>query len=189
MQYIFNAHEKYWWWLDKVGPSSFIPTPTINNFENNQAIGREMIESYAFGTNVKEIKTRKRRNSVLDIENWISDIYRLIRTGCLTYIYGRTKQRLFQYDTPKGRSSNYVGVSKNGENWQVLINCGKFKKYIGTFSSEKQAAITYDFYSICLHLSKAKTNFSYDSQLILEMVECYNRKAKTFDASRFVDRV
>ena len=37
---------------------------------------------------------------------------------------------------------------KNGENWQVLINYGKFKKYIGTFSSEKQAAITYDFYSI-----------------------------------------
>ena len=61
------------------------------------------------------------------------------------FIIGKAKIRPQSYKTPKGRGSSYVGVSKNGENWQVLINYGNFKKYIGTFSSEKQAAITYDF--------------------------------------------
>lgn len=62
-------------------------------------------------------------------------------------------------------------------------------KYIGTFVNEKQAAITYDFYAICLHLAKAKPNFTYDSQLIAEMVDSYDSISKTFDATRFIDRV
>ena len=137
---------------------------------------------------IKEIKTRKRKNTVLNVENSFQDLFHLIENGSLQIILGRIKQRS-ALETPKSRSSNYVGVSKNGDNWQVLINCGKFKKYIGTFANEKEAAISYDFYAICLHLSKAKTNFTYDSQLILEMIQSYNRKSKVFDPSQIISKV
>ena len=58
-----------------------------------------------------------------------------------------------------GRRSKYIGVSKNNQNWQVLITVANSKKYIGTFLTEKEAAIAYDFYSIALHGAKATTNF------------------------------
>uniref|UniRef100_A0A7S3N8K2 AP2/ERF domain-containing protein n=1 Tax=Euplotes harpa TaxID=151035 RepID=A0A7S3N8K2_9SPIT len=88
-----------------------------------------------------------------------------------------------------GRGSVFMGVSKNGEHWQVMINCGKDKKYIGTYLSEKEAAIAYDFYSICLHESKAKTNFSYDAGMVSRMVENYKRNLHNFTPAEFIDQV
>jgi hypothetical protein len=88
-----------------------------------------------------------------------------------------------------GRRSMFIGVSKNGQNWQVLINMGKFKKYIGTYPTEKEAAIAYDFYSICLHLKKAKTNFTYDRDVLLDMIQCYKENKNVFDPVRFLSVV
>ena len=105
------------------------------------------------------------------------------------YITCSVKPRSSKLDEENNRSSTFIGVSKNGDNWQVLINNGKFKKYIGTYSNEKIAAITYDFYAICLKLSKAKTNFLYSSELITEMIQCYNFNTKKFNASSFVNRL
>ena len=62
-------------------------------------------------------------------------------------------------------------------------------KYVGTFSSEKEAAITYDFYSICLHPHNARTNFTYSAYLIAEMLRSYDVESKTFNASNFIERV
>ena len=87
------------------------------------------------------------------------------------------------------RRSEYIGVSKNGKNWQVLINCGKDKKYIGTYTDEKEAAVAYDFDSICLHACKAKTNFTYDAAMILKMVDNYNSESQIFNSKLFVDLV
>ena len=187
MELIFEVHESYCWWIDGDTVPTYI-SPNKPSTQAYQIVDRNRFEDLSALT-TKEIKKRKRRNSVLDINRCIENLSKLLNNGLLNNVVGKVKIRPPQFETPKGRSSNYIGVSKNGENWQVLINCGKFKKYIGTFVSEKHAAITYDFYSICLHQSKAKTNFTYDYQLITEMVESYNSKLNSFDASRFVDRV
>jgi hypothetical protein len=51
------------------------------------------------------------------------------------------------------RRSQYIGVSKNGLNWQVLVNIGLNKHYIGTYEDEIEAAVAYDFYAFVLHPS------------------------------------
>lgn len=42
------------------------------------------------------------------------------------------------------RGSKYRGVSRNGNQWQVLIMVNKKKRYIGTISDEEEAARIYD---------------------------------------------
>lgn len=74
------------------------------------------------------------------------------------------------------RRSKFIGVSRNGKNWQVLINVGNTKKYIGTYSTQKEAAVAYDFYSFALHGSKAKTNFTYNKDQLISMVESFLEK-------------
>mmetsp|Transcript_37796 Transcript_37796/g.43439 ORF Transcript_37796/g.43439 Transcript_37796/m.43439 type:complete len:80 (+) Transcript_37796:429-668(+) len=71
-----------------------------------------------------------------------------------------------------------MGVSRNGDNWQALINYEGVKKYIGTFATEKEAAVAYDFYSIVLHCHKAKINFGYDTETVMEMAENYSHNGK-----------
>ena len=187
MQLIFDVHDNYCWWFpESIGLN--LPSTFSSNYDLNLNYSDQFVKPLA-SNKKKEIKARKRRNSVIDIEKWIENIYDCLRYGTIQLIIGRSKQKPLNFETPKGRGSNYIGVSKNGENWQVLINWGKFKKYIGTFKNEKEAAISYDFFSICLHASKAKTNFTYSSTLIAEMVESYDRNTKTFDALRFIDRV
>ena len=57
------------------------------------------------------------------------------------------------------RGSKYRGVSKNGNQWQVLIMINKKKRYIGNASF-------YDIVAIQNHGNKAKTNFYYTPQQI-----------------------
>lgn len=59
------------------------------------------------------------------------------------------------------RSSKYRGVSKNGNQWQVLIMVNKSKTYIGTYPSESIAARIYDIIAIKNRGIKARTNFVY----------------------------
>lgn len=60
------------------------------------------------------------------------------------------------------RSSLYRGVSKNGNNWQVIISSKYNKGYIGVFKTQEIAARIYDIISIKNKGIKAKTNFKYD---------------------------
>ena len=64
------------------------------------------------------------------------------------------------------RGSKYRGVSKNGNQWQVLIMKKKKKKYIGNYKNEEEAASSYDIVAIQNHGSKAKTNFYYTPEEI-----------------------
>jgi len=64
------------------------------------------------------------------------------------------------------RRSKYRGVSKNGNQWQVLIMINKSKSYVGTYTTEDFAARVYDILAIKNRGNKAKTNFIYsDSQI------------------------
>ena len=64
------------------------------------------------------------------------------------------------------RGSKYRGVSKNGNQWQVLIMINKKKRYIGNYRNEEEAASSYDIVAIQNHGNKAKTNFYYTPEEI-----------------------
>jgi len=78
---------------------------------------------------------------------------------------GKLSLKAFKADFPaktgKSRGSKYRGVSRNGNQWQVLIMVNKKKRYIGSFSSEEEASRAYDKVSLQYHGSKAKTNHPY----------------------------
>ena len=61
----------------------------------------------------------------------------------------------------KPRGSRYRGVSRNGNQWQVLIMVNKKKRYVGSYSNEEEAARAYDKVALQNHGAKAKTNFDY----------------------------
>ena len=71
------------------------------------------------------------------------------------------------------RGSKFRGVSKNGNQWQVLIMINKKKRYIGNYKSEKDAARAYDIVAIQNHGKKAKTNFFYTSFEIEKIKNMY----------------
>ena len=71
------------------------------------------------------------------------------------------------------RRSSYIGVSKNGDVWQSLIMIDSKKTYIGSFKTEDEAAMSYDFYAIMMKHFSAKTNFDYTLHQIQKMVENY----------------
>ena len=84
-----------------------------------------------------------------------------------------TKEKYLHYNktnaiktyTKGYRSSIYRGVSKNGDNWQVLLMNNKRTYYLGNFQSEKIAARIYDIFSLKLRGNKAITNFSYGNEI------------------------
>lgn len=69
--------------------------------------------------------------------------------------------------------SIFIGVSRNGKRWQSLIHINKIKNYISTYNSEREAAISFDLYCILLKKSRAKTNFSYTKDELIEMIYQY----------------
>jgi hypothetical protein len=78
------------------------------------------------------------------------------------------------------RRSHFIGVSKNGDVWQALIMIDKKKTYIGTYHSENEAAVAYDFYAIALKHLGAKTNFDYTLSDIKNMVVNYYNNQGVF---------
>lgn len=68
------------------------------------------------------------------------------------------------------RGSKYRGVSRNGNQWQVLIMINKKKKYMGNYSFEEKAARVYDKIAIQYHGGKAKTNFLYSKNEIAAII-------------------
>lgn len=70
----------------------------------------------------------------------------------------------------KSRGSIYRGVSRNGNQWQVLIMINKKKSYIGSYSTEEKAAKEYDVVALCNHGKKAKTNFYYTPEEIEKII-------------------
>ena len=71
------------------------------------------------------------------------------------------------------RSSKYRGVSKNGNQWQVLFMNHKNKTYIGSYKSEEVAARIYDILSIKKKGISARTNFTYNMFQINKIQEMF----------------
>jgi len=93
-------------------------------------------------------------------------------------INAEIKQEVNNNETPvdinnnkkKSRGSRFRGVSRNGNQWQVLIMVNKKKRYVGSYSTEEEASKAYD--KVCLqnHGVKAKTNYFYKEEEIIEIM-------------------
>jgi hypothetical protein len=68
------------------------------------------------------------------------------------------------------RGSKYRGISKNGNSWQILMMVNRKKKYLGTLQSEELAAKFYDKVAIQYQGAKAKTNFPYNKQQVMQIL-------------------
>ena len=76
------------------------------------------------------------------------------------------------------RRSSYIGVSKNGPNWQAMISSSKMKSYIGTYVNEIEAAEMFDLYSLLVNGFSAKTNFSYSKTGIIDLINKHQQSSK-----------
>lgn len=131
---------------------------------------------------------RRRKNKLPDIDSKLVSLLAGIRSGAINGFSRNQKYRRFEAGSSK-RGSNHIGVTKNGDNWQVLINTNLKKTYIGTYAKEKEAAICYDFYSIALHGTRAKLNFDYSPELVEEMVNHFFAVGKKFMPMEFINRI
>ena len=138
---------------------------------------------------VKPALQRRRKNPIPDITEAISKVYSKLQNNSDFTIYPRNKGNRGLHNGQSKRRSIYVGVSKNGVHWQTLINFGKIKKYIGTFCTEKEAALTYDFYAFGVHGLKAKTNFKHNGKEIMAMIESFFSNGNKFIPAHFVVNV
>ncbi|CAI2373797.1 unnamed protein product [Moneuplotes crassus] len=137
----------------------------------------------------KPIKERKRRNAEVNCTKQLLHILKLIDNNVFTGLKARSKSpdcRTKSHNQDRG--SKYIGVSKNGNNWQVLITMNKHKTYLGTFT-KIQAALVYDFHSIAFNGAKAKVNFTYTADCVRDMINSYFSNGNKFNPQQFEDRV
>ena len=107
----------------------------------------------------------ERRNILLQMLDNYSDDNTIIIKATPKYTKSCKGKRI-----TRPRGSQYRGVSKNKAKWQVMI-MGNFKKmYFGAIKSEKEAALFYDKLAIVSHGIKAKTNFDYSRQDIINIL-------------------
>jgi hypothetical protein len=132
---------------------------------------------------------RRRKNPLPDISRKIMIVYASLQKNSNVFVRPRSKGRRGLHNGLSTRRSQYVGVTKSGDHWQTLINVGKTKKYIGTYCSEREAALVYDFYAFGLRGLRAKTNFSHKGPQILLMIESFLECDNKFDPSVFVTNV
>lgn len=79
--------------------------------------------------------------------------------------------------------SGFIGVTRNGPQWQSLISVGKRKTYIGSYRTERECAMAFDFHSLLLHGLTAKTNFGYTKEDIVEMIWQYRQRGDKLSPS------
>ncbi len=82
--------------------------------------------------------------------------------------------------------AKYIGVSKNGKNWQSLIVINNIKVYLGTYKTQIEAAVMFDFHSILMKGDKARVNNDYTARQVLEMVEIFQKWGGEFNPQKFV---
>ena len=142
--------------------SKFFIYKTRDNFNNkSSSINGKKITNKTKIFKVFNFSSLKKRK-VLRNNKFVYENNFYTKEKCLYY----NKTNAIKTYTKGYRSSIYRGVSKNGDNWQVLLMNNKRTYYLGNFQSEKIAARIYDIFSLKLRGNKAITNFSYGNEII-----------------------
>ena len=137
-----------------------------NLFKNNQ---KDIKQIYYLKEN-NDIKINNLNNN---INETLKNENQIIKYNKVVYINNfliKNKKNV-KKNVEKKRSSRYRGVSKNGNGWQVIMKFKEEKSYIGTFYSEELAARIYDIISIKRMGINTKTNFFYNNEQILRIVD------------------
>lgn len=107
------------------------------------------------------VSVQKKRKRLIDI----------LRTKRTLEIVISPHKKLFKGGNVNNfRGSKYRGISKNGNSWQILLMVNRKKKYLGTLQSEELAAKFYDKVAIQYQGAKAKTNFPYNKQQVMQIL-------------------
>jgi hypothetical protein len=130
------------------------------NVNNN---GNDIIEYYCGKKDEEDIKKRsevkvKINNKLVYSNSSDANLYQYSNN------FQKSKKKIF-INVGK-RRSKYRGVSKNGNQWQVLFMVNKNKSYVGSYTNEDLAARVYDIMVIKNRGNKAKTNFLYNETQI-----------------------
>ena len=86
------------------------------------------------------------------------------------------------------RNSKYRGVSKNGNQWQVLFMNHNKKSYVSNYSSEEVAARIYDILEIKKRGIKARTNFKYND-FQMKKIKDMDIDIKSKNINDFIDNL
>ena len=142
--------------------NKFFIDKTKDNFNNkNHSINGKKIINKTKIFKVFNFSSFKKRK-VLKNNKFVYENNFYIKENFLHY----NKTNEIKKNKKSNRSSIYRGVSKNGDNWQVLLMNNRRTYYFGNFQSEKIAARIYDLFSLKLRGYKAITNFPYDKEII-----------------------
>jgi len=141
--------------------SSIIRNPSTKSKYSNTKKNINTKNILDFGTD-NEIKILKNKKMVYvnkDLLNNYSDSKYIKKSKNINFVI-RNKT-----------SSKYRGVSRNGNNWQVLIMINNKKYYLGNYPSEDLAARIYDIHALKMRGIKARTNFPYNDIQIKNILE------------------
>lgn len=148
-------------------PKNFIDNKEVILINNNSHINNSSTKLKYFN-----IEKKISRNFLLDLDS--NNEIKVLKNRKIVYV---NKDLLNNYSTSRTikklkkinfvkinkTSSKYRGVSRNGNNWQVLIMINNKKYYIGSYPFEEIAAKIYDIVAIKARGVKAKTNFPYNN--------------------------
>ena len=137
--------------------------PKKNNLFNVTLIDENDAKFYNnYNSNNNEVKVLKNNKAVYVNSSLLNNYYTYKNLKIVDTVTNVGKNK---------RSSKYRGVSKNGNQWQVLIMLDKNKSYIRSYSSEYTAARVYDILAIKSKGFKARTNFIYNYEQISKIIE------------------
>ena len=155
-------------------------TSTNTNFVDKKSFKSTKIFKVIY--NKKKEPIKKKKNNLNHIEN--NNEIKVYKNKKVVYV---NASLLNSYSTAKNikqlnkiyfikrnrskRGSIYRGVSKNGNQWQVLMKENKNKIYKGSYPSEELAARIYDVLAFKNKGLKARTNFIYTSNQIKKICE------------------
>jgi len=124
-----------------------------------------------------------------DFSKQLQDLYATVQPmlgSSLAFTKAAKKSQACSRKKISKRRSQYTGVTRNSSNYQTLIVIKGKKTYVGSYTKEICAAITFDFYSILLHGSKATTNFAYTADEVMKMIDNYTTNNHTFEPNEFI---
>lgn len=147
---------------------------------NNDSIIKK--KNYFNITHIKNEKSKKKENKKIISQSENNNEIKVLKNNKVVYV---NTFLLNSHSTSKNikklnkivfigrnkRSSQYRGVSKNGNQWQVLMMINKNKSYIGSYPSEELAARIYDILALKNRGIKARTNFIYNRKQIQNICE------------------
>ena len=180
---LMQIWENFCWW--DLQDDTFESTRIRINLNYDTNYNNYQVRDYL----LDPIKQRKRRSNLPNIDANLMKLLSFISSNKKIEFDHCDKSLRGLHNGVSVRRSQFIGVLKNGNRWQVLINVGRIKKYIGTFLNEKEAAIVHDFYSMGINGGKGKTNFSYNRDLVESMITSYFTNDKYFDATPFIQMV